>query len=153
MNIPEAISVKDNQKFRNQYLQNLDDKDRLHTLSLNARNLYKFNGMTPHIDPASQLTIKETFSNINQLKSNLIRDLQKDNFTDAENALLIVNRAETEKLLRYITQVLPSLKQSLKKKYSKGITEPEFFFEINMFKGNPIQFPSTSINNSLSSIF
>ena len=94
MNIPEAVSVKDNQKFRNQYLQNLDDKDRLHTLSLNARNLFKFNGMTPHIDPASQLTIKETFSNINQLKSNLIRDLQKDNFTDAENALQIVNGNE-----------------------------------------------------------
>ena len=93
MNIPEAVSSTDRQTVYRQYLQNLEDKDRLHTISLNARNLFEFNGMTPHIDPAAQLYIKETFSDESQLKANLIRDLQKDNFTDAVNANLIVNRA------------------------------------------------------------
>jgi hypothetical protein len=142
MNIPEAISNKERQSVFRQYQQNLLDKDRLHTISLNARNLYEFNGMTPHIDPADQLDIKESFSNENQLKANLITDLQKDNFTDAVNANLIVNRAELEGLLRFITQSLPAIKKYLKLKYSKGISVDEFFNEIDMFNGDDSNIPT-----------
>jgi hypothetical protein len=141
MNIPEAVSSTDRQTVYRQYLQNLEDKDRLHTISLNARNLFEFNGMTPHIDPAAQLDIKETFSDESQLKANLIRDLQKDNFTDAVNANLIVNRAELEDLLRFITQTLPAIKKYLKLKYSKGINVDEFFYEINAFDENKNNIP------------
>ena len=52
------------------------------------------------------------------LSGKVLEDLQKDNFTDAVNANLIVNRAELEDLLRFITQTLPAIKKYLKLLYN-----------------------------------
>ena len=87
--------------------------------------MYNYNGNLPHVQP-TLISINDQFVNMNQLKADLIKMIQDEGMTDADNATKIVFYIANNFDIRRFFQELDTLIAFIKVKYRTGITFEEF---------------------------
>ena len=130
VNVERSDTFEKQEQDKNDYVNLLNDKIQVQTIHKNAIELYNYNGNLPHVQP-TLISINDQFVNMNQLKADLIKMIQDEGMTDADNATKIVFYIANNFDIRRFYQELDTLIAFIKVKYRIGITFEEFkvFYE------------------------
>ena len=107
----------DADKFRQQYLANLDLRARLDDVNLQANKVYKRTGQLP-VEPSDFRTTEEKLADIERLKVEVRSKLSE--ITDGKEANKIVQELTPKQMLFY-AQSADAINKELKPKYRLGI--------------------------------
>lgn len=107
----------DADKFRQQYLANLDLRARLDDVNLQANKVYKRTGQLP-VEPSDFRTTEEKLADIEKLKVEVRSKLSE--ITDGREANKIVQELSPKQMLFY-AQSADAINKEIKPKYRMGI--------------------------------
>lgn len=107
----------DADKFRQQYLANLDLRARLDDVNLQANKVYKRTGQLP-VEPSDFRTTEEKLADIEKLKVEVRSKLSE--ITDGREANKIVQELSPKQMLFY-SQSADAINKEIKPKYRMGI--------------------------------
>ncbi len=107
----------DADKFRQQYLANLDLRARLDDVNLQANKVYKRTGQLP-VEPSDFRTTEEKLADVEKLKVEVRSKLSE--ITDGKEANKIVQELSPKQMLFY-SQSAEAINKEIKPKYRMGI--------------------------------
>jgi hypothetical protein len=111
------INPSDADKFRQQYLANLDLRARLDDVNLQANKVYKRTGQLP-VEPSDFRTIEEKLADTERLKMEVRSKLSE--ITDGKEANKIAQELTPKQMVFYL-QMSEAINAEIKPKYRLGI--------------------------------
>lgn len=111
------INPSDADKFRQQYLANLDLRIRLDDTNLQANKVYKRTGQLP-VEPSDFRTLEEKLADVERLKVEVRSKLSE--ITDGKEANKIAQELTPKQMVFYL-QMSEAINKEIKPKYRLGI--------------------------------
>ena len=119
LNDERTKTAKDIKDLKTKYEKEIQKRIAINKIHQDANILFDYNGMLPHYKPDFK-TINDYLADLNAFKAYLIKELQKDGFMDAQNAIDTVIYVNQIDKLFPLAQMLSFIKTKFEPAYGLG---------------------------------